>query len=101
VNRRQLDVIAYLREENRVLKEHLGEQRLHFTSLASHNIGEAHPSIASNRGNSQVRLNIGGPSRVDRSESAPRGSFQMPRPPPLFGAVPVAILAFETCTLRS
>ena len=31
VNRRQLDVIAYLREENRVLKEHLGDQRLHFT----------------------------------------------------------------------
>ena len=31
VNRRQLEVIAYLREENRVLKEHLGGQRLHFT----------------------------------------------------------------------
>jgi len=31
VNRRQLDVIAYLREENRVLKEHLGQHRLHFT----------------------------------------------------------------------
>jgi len=31
VNRRQLEVIAYLREENRVLKERLGEQRLHFT----------------------------------------------------------------------
>src|SRR5882672_8451166 len=31
VNRRQLEVIAYLREENRVLKEHLGERRLHFT----------------------------------------------------------------------
>ena len=31
VNRRQLEVIAYLREENRVLKEQLGEQRLHFT----------------------------------------------------------------------
>jgi hypothetical protein len=30
-NRRQLDVITYLREENRILKEHLGEQRLHFT----------------------------------------------------------------------
>lgn len=28
-NRRQLEVIAYLREENRILKEHLGEQRLH------------------------------------------------------------------------
>jgi transposase InsO family protein len=31
VNRRQLEVIGYLREENRVLKEHLGGQRLHFT----------------------------------------------------------------------
>jgi len=31
VNRQQLEVIAYLREENRVLKEHLGERRLHFT----------------------------------------------------------------------
>jgi hypothetical protein len=31
VNRRQLEVIAYLREENRVLKEHLGGRRLHFT----------------------------------------------------------------------
>ncbi len=27
MNRRQLEVIAYLREENRVLKEHLGGQR--------------------------------------------------------------------------
>jgi len=31
VNRCQLEVIAYLREENRVLKEHLSGQRLHFT----------------------------------------------------------------------
>jgi hypothetical protein len=31
VNRRQLEVIAYLREENRVLKEHLGGRRLSFT----------------------------------------------------------------------
>jgi len=31
VNRRQLEVIAYLREENRVLKEHLGGRHLHFT----------------------------------------------------------------------
>jgi hypothetical protein len=28
VNRRQLDVIAYLQEENRVLKEHLGGRRI-------------------------------------------------------------------------
>jgi transposase InsO family protein len=32
-NRRQLEVIAYLREENRVLKEHLGGRRLYFTDL--------------------------------------------------------------------
>ena len=31
VNRRQLEVITYLREENRVLKEHLGGRRLSFT----------------------------------------------------------------------
>jgi len=31
MNRRLLEVIEYLREENRVLKEHLGGQRLHFT----------------------------------------------------------------------
>lgn len=31
VNRHQLDVIDYLREENRVLKEHLGGRRLRFT----------------------------------------------------------------------
>ena len=31
VNRRQLDVIAYLREENRVLKERLGGRRIRFT----------------------------------------------------------------------
>jgi len=31
VNRRQLDVIEYLQEENRVLKERMGGQRLRFT----------------------------------------------------------------------
>ncbi|MDB6082899.1 MAG: hypothetical protein JWN43_780 [Gammaproteobacteria bacterium] len=31
VNRRQLDVIDYLREENRVLKERLSEHRIRFT----------------------------------------------------------------------
>src|SRR3979490_554895 len=31
VNRRQLDVIAYLQEENRVLKERLGGRRIRFT----------------------------------------------------------------------
>ncbi len=31
VNRRHLAVIEYLREENRVLREHLGDRRLAFT----------------------------------------------------------------------
>jgi hypothetical protein len=31
VNRGQQDVIGYLQEENRVLREHLGSRRLHFT----------------------------------------------------------------------
>ena len=31
MNRRQQDVIEYLREENRVLREQLGERRLRFT----------------------------------------------------------------------
>src|SRR5829696_2132410 len=31
VNRHQLDVITYLREENRVLKEQIGGRRLRFT----------------------------------------------------------------------
>src|SRR5882724_5698049 len=31
VNRHQLDVIDYLQEENRVLKERLGERRIRFT----------------------------------------------------------------------
>jgi putative transposase len=33
VNRHQLEVIAYLRAENRVLKEHLGGRRLRLTNL--------------------------------------------------------------------
>src|SRR5713101_7936323 len=33
VNRHQLEVIAYLREENRVLKEHVGGQRLKLTDI--------------------------------------------------------------------
>lgn len=33
VNRRQLDVIEYLQEENRVLKERLGGRRIHFTDV--------------------------------------------------------------------
>jgi putative transposase len=33
VNRHQLDVIEYLQEENRVLKERLGGQRIRFTDV--------------------------------------------------------------------
>jgi hypothetical protein len=32
-NRHQLEVIAYLREENRVLKEHVGGRRLRLTDI--------------------------------------------------------------------
>jgi hypothetical protein len=39
VNRWQLEVIAYLREENRVLKEHLGGQRLHLTDPERRRLG--------------------------------------------------------------
>jgi hypothetical protein len=31
VNRRQLEVIDYLKEENRILREHVGGRRLRFT----------------------------------------------------------------------
>ena len=31
VNRNQQDVIDYLREENRILREHVGDRRLRFT----------------------------------------------------------------------
>jgi len=31
VNRCQLEIVEYLREENRVLREHLGDRRLRFT----------------------------------------------------------------------
>ena len=40
VNRRQLDVIEYLREENRVLREHLGTKRLRFTDAQRRRLGE-------------------------------------------------------------
>lgn len=32
VNQRQQDVLEYLREENRVLREHLGGKRIRFTN---------------------------------------------------------------------
>lgn len=40
VNRRQLDVIEYLREENHVLREHLGDKRLRFTDAQRRRLGE-------------------------------------------------------------
>ena len=40
VNRRQLDIIEYLREENRVLREHLGTKRLRFTDAQRRRLGE-------------------------------------------------------------
>ena len=43
VNRHQLEVIQYLREENRVLKERLGGRRLRLTDAASE--GQPRPSV--------------------------------------------------------
>lgn len=40
VNRQQLDVIDYLEEENRVLREMLGEQRLRFTDAQRRRLAE-------------------------------------------------------------
>jgi transposase InsO family protein len=39
VNRHQLDVIDYLQEENRVLKERLGERRIRFTDAERRRLG--------------------------------------------------------------
>ena len=53
MNRRQLEVIVYLREENRILKEHLGGQRLHFTdprrrrlAATGHVLGVVPPALS-------------------------------------------------------
>ncbi len=40
VNRQQLDVIDYLKEENRVLREMLGDQRLRFTDAQRRRLAE-------------------------------------------------------------
>ena len=40
VHRQQLDVIDYLKEENRVLREMLGEQRLRFTDAQRRRLAE-------------------------------------------------------------
>src|SRR3981189_938107 len=39
VNRHQLDVIEYLQEENRVLKERLGGRRIRFTDTERYRLG--------------------------------------------------------------
>jgi putative transposase len=44
VNRHQLDVIEYLQEENRVLKERMGGRRLRFTDY-SHRRGPGRPRV--------------------------------------------------------
>jgi len=38
VNRHQLDVVDYLQEENRVLKERLGGRRIRFTDVERHRL---------------------------------------------------------------
>jgi hypothetical protein len=43
VNRKQLDVIAYLIEENRVLREQLGGKRLRFTDDQRRRLGQPRP----------------------------------------------------------
>jgi hypothetical protein len=43
VNRRQLDVIEYLQEENRVLKEHMGARRLRFTDAERRRLARMGP----------------------------------------------------------
>ena len=40
VNRQQLDVIDYLKEKNRVLREMLGDQRLRFTDAQRRRLAE-------------------------------------------------------------
>ena len=39
MHRQQLDVIDYLKEENRVLREMLGDQRLRFTDKGASIVG--------------------------------------------------------------
>ncbi len=40
MNRRQVDAIEYLLEENRVLREHLGKRRLRFTDAQRRRLAE-------------------------------------------------------------
>jgi hypothetical protein len=46
VNRHQAEVVAYLQEENRVLREQLGERRLRFTGGSDHAFARLMPSTA-------------------------------------------------------
>ena len=49
VNRHQLEVIEYLRDENRVLKEHLNGRRLRLTDAQRLSPRRAWPSPRTNR----------------------------------------------------
>ena len=40
VNRQQQDVIEYLQEENRILREHVGDRRLQFTDAQRWRLAE-------------------------------------------------------------
>jgi len=53
VNRRQQDVIEYLREENRVLREQLGGRRIRFTDVQRRRLAERAKRVG-RRGLSEV-----------------------------------------------
>ncbi len=40
LNRQQQEVIDYLKEENRLLKEKVGDRKLHFTDAERHRLGQ-------------------------------------------------------------
>jgi hypothetical protein len=61
VNRHQLKVMAYLREENRVLNEHLGRRRLHFTDL------DPTATLTPDEAIATVARTVGGAITVDES----------------------------------
>ena len=46
VNRHQLDVIEYLQEENRVLKERLGGRRIRFTDIERRRLARKAQALA-------------------------------------------------------
>ena len=79
VNRHQLEVIAYLREENRVLKEHLGGRGLRLTdaqrrrlAATGHRLGRRDPG--------PDRKRIAEPNG-DNNETVVVIGFDEPQPP--------------------